>query len=194
MRSLVPSCALPFSYRSLPLTPTAALLHRCPLPASRFIAIISNAYNDSFQLFKDAPETHLLRETALYVRDVLAQLPLCGPLFKGVRKVVDGSSRALQRTHVPSPKTPTLRVLTKQRSSGGACEGGGGKCSARVAPMPSAAAAAPAAQSGSFAELSAQLAEIKRLLEHTAAAVERARASEESALELSSNAGANVTL
>jgi hypothetical protein len=162
------------------------------LPASRFIAIISNAYNDSFQLFKDAPETHLLRETALYVRDVLAQLPLCGPLFKGVRKVVNGSSRALQRH--PSPHTPTLRVLTKQRSSGGA-GAGGGKGSARVAPMPSAAAAAaPAAQSGSFAELSAQLAEIKRLLEHTAAAVERARSAEQNAVELSSNAGTEVTL
>ena len=57
-----------------------------------FIAIISNAYNESSRMFKDAPRPRLLRETVLYVRDMFAATPVLGRFIKGTSSLARGAA------------------------------------------------------------------------------------------------------
>jgi len=94
--------ALPSVSRSLSHPPP-------PLPASRFIAIISNAYNDSHREFRNAPSVAVLRESTLYIMDVLVSLPVIGRYFKATGQKVLHASKVAVRT----PKSVFRKITTK---------------------------------------------------------------------------------
>ena len=104
-----------------------------------FIAIISNAYNDSFKMFKDAPRVNLVRELLMFVSDELGSMPVMGRCFRGLGRGSKGVVNAVRRTTGTSGSVQSAPAK------------------ARLTPVTPGVAAVPSASAAELPALAAQL-------------------------------------